>query len=369
VSNSSSSIGRRIVRTIFAVAIVAVGLSVPEPAAAEGEAIRVAVVSIPPFVNRSSVNTPDGFYIEIWERVAKELGRPTEYVWVEKFSELLPAIDAGKVDVAVAPLAPTATRELSYDFTSAVIRSGPALGVHSRLIEKKSLVRALLSKQIAGVLLGALVGLVIIAHVIWLIERTDADGEDRDQFRRNYPQGVWDGFWWAAVTIATVGYGDKSPRSVRGRLVGLFTIMCSLFMVSAFVSQVTAALTNRASVSRVNTLDDARRYTVGAVDGSTFKTYVESQGLKTIGFPSLVSMLDAAKAGDVDVVVTNPFALRTVAKRYDVQPVGDVLYEEFETFGLAQGSPLREQINRVLADLQSRGDVQASIDRWMKAAA
>jgi polar amino acid transport system substrate-binding protein len=325
--------------------------------------IRAAVVQLEPWVLQDGADAT-GFYAEIWETVAKRLGRDTEWVWVGSFADVLKALEDGRADVAVAPLAPTAERETRYDFTNAVVRSGPSIGVHSRLANKQSLFGALFSAQIGKVLLGGLILLLILAHVVWLVERNDA--QDGEQFRKRYPHGMWDGFWWAAVTIATVGYGDKAPKSLRGRLVGLIAILCSLFMVGAFVSQVTSTLTNRVTTYSVQSLSDLNGHSVGAVEGSTFKSYVATQGVTVSGARNQGDLFERAKAGDLDVIITNPFALDVVGKRYGVVRIGDVLYEEFETFGVAQGSPLREEINKVLADLLATGRIQQIIDRWVQ---
>jgi voltage-gated potassium channel len=49
---------------------------------------------------------------------------------------------------------------------------------------------------------------------------------------------IWDGIWWAVVTIGTVGYGDLFPVSVGGRIVGLLVIFFGVGMMSLFTATI-----------------------------------------------------------------------------------------------------------------------------------
>jgi voltage-gated potassium channel len=52
---------------------------------------------------------------------------------------------------------------------------------------------------------------------------------------------LWDGIWWAVTTVTTVGYGDLTPTSVQGRLIG----MVLMFVGIGFLSLLTAAVASR----------------------------------------------------------------------------------------------------------------------------
>ncbi len=51
---------------------------------------------------------------------------------------------------------------------------------------------------------------------------------------------VWDGMWWAWVTMATVGYGDVVPHSGAGRLFGALLILFGVVLLSMLTANLAA---------------------------------------------------------------------------------------------------------------------------------
>ncbi len=56
---------------------------------------------------------------------------------------------------------------------------------------------------------------------------------------------VWDAVWWSIVTMGTVGYGDKYPVSVGGRLVGILVILSGVGLMSLFTATIASLFVER----------------------------------------------------------------------------------------------------------------------------
>lgn len=51
---------------------------------------------------------------------------------------------------------------------------------------------------------------------------------------------IWDGMWWAWVTMATVGYGDVVPHNAPGRLFGSLLILFGVVLLSLLTANLAA---------------------------------------------------------------------------------------------------------------------------------
>ena len=48
--------------------------------------------------------------------------------------------------------------------------------------------------------------------------------------------GFWDAVWFSLITMTTVGYGDLSPVTPAGRVLGIVFALCSIGILTALIS-------------------------------------------------------------------------------------------------------------------------------------
>ncbi|XP_050409525.1 potassium voltage-gated channel protein Shaw-like [Patella vulgata] len=81
------------------------------------------------------------------------------------------------------------------------------------------------AKELMLLILVLAIGVLIFACLIYYAEQVD---ENIHNDFRNIPRG----FWWAVVTMTTLGYGDIYPRTVLGYIIGAVCALCGLLMLA-----------------------------------------------------------------------------------------------------------------------------------------
>ncbi len=80
---------------------------------------------------------------------------------------------------------------------------------------------------------------LIFSNLIWCVEKK----RNPKDFSPSYFRGLYDSFYFTAVTSLTIGFGDKAPGTGVGKGIVLFWILISFFFVFFFNSTLTTFIT------------------------------------------------------------------------------------------------------------------------------
>jgi len=345
-------------RSLLACLLAAVALG----AAEDENPLRLAVREAPPFASLDETGVWRGISVDLWREVAGIVGRKGSFVPVEEMDALLDGVAAGEYDVGVGAITATPNRERRMDFSHAIFSTG--LGAAVRVEEQGWLgsLGEFFSLKFLQVV-AALTGVLLLAGLlVWVFER-----RHNPQFPQRTVRGLGSGFWWSAVTMTTVGYGDKAPVTVGGRMVALVWMFTSIVIISGFTAAIASSLTVGSIRGGVTTLADLDRVAVGVVDGTTGAVEAERRRYQRRVYPDLDAAFAALADGRVDAVIHDQPLLR-----YRI--VGDGRYAVLQgtlgrqdyAFALPPRSPLREPVNRALLELIDRGRIGDLVSRYLE---
>lgn len=92
-----------------------------------------------------------------------------------------------------------------------------------------------------GKLTLLILGLLILATTgFWFFE-SGVEGSVHDAFGA---------FWWAVVTLTTVGYGDMVPGTAGGKIMGVVVMLCGIGLVSTLTGNLASMLVERKAKKR-----------------------------------------------------------------------------------------------------------------------
>ena len=343
-------------RLTFPVALICLLLCAVLPAQ---DTLRVGVTPMPPYTFSDADGHWNGMALDLWRQVAGEEMLIYRIVDYPKEDSLLAALERGDIDVVLAtPI--NGEDELKVDYLQAYHRSslGLALPPTNSLL---SVVTGLFTLQFFWIVVSLSVLLLIVGSAIYFLERNN----NGDQFggERTFWQGIGAGFWWAGVTMTTIGYGDKAPTSLPGRALAMLWMLVALAVTSSLTAAIISATDSSQVVEFPRELRDKQ---VGVVTDSPAGTFLTSRGQQFTTYDTPHQGLLGLEKGEIEVFVHDASALHHQSAKYpnlrahiqetDAQP-------EAYAFAVRERSPLYEPLSRAVIDITTTSawrDTEAS---------
>ncbi|XP_063315763.1 potassium voltage-gated channel subfamily G member 1 [Pelobates fuscus] len=104
------------------------------------------------------------------------------------------------------------------------------LARHSLGLQTLGLTARRCTREFGLLLLFLCVAIALFAPLLYLIENEMADSQEFTSIPACY--------WWAVITMTTVGYGDMVPRSIPGQVVALSSILSGILLMAFPVTSI-----------------------------------------------------------------------------------------------------------------------------------
>jgi ABC-type amino acid transport substrate-binding protein len=326
----------------------------------------VGVVVAPPAYIKTADNRWGGLSVELWQAVAQRIGVPFEFREFSSFETVLDAL--GKKEIDIIPAVSVQSRfESVMDFSQSYLKSGlsiavPAEGIHYQWFK---VIENLFSPHILKAIGLLFFMSLIFGIIVWCFEKQ----RNSEMFGDGTAKGIGHGIWWAMVTMTTVGYGDKAPKTFGGRIFALIWMIFSVVFVASFTATITTELTISELRGKVRGFNDLYNARVGCVPGTEAFDFLTKKGVALIPIESIEKGLLAVDSRMVDAFVQDETILRYLAK-HDfpgrVQLVGGIFDEYFVSIAVQQSSPLRKPINKALLKFMKTESWDEITNRYMQ---
>jgi polar amino acid transport system substrate-binding protein len=329
--------------------------------------IYVGLAIDPPFVIKDSDGSFYGLSIDLWQFLANELNILYEFREYEDIWSMLRDMNFGGLDISINPWPVSGARLNSFEVSQPFFISSLGVATSRETVSQiEVFVSNLFSLEFLRTILFLIVMIFLFGISMWLIESRT---ENRIEFRTGF-KGILDGIWWAAVTMATVGYGDKTPKTIFGRIVAIVWMFSAVVIISSFTATITTALTVNRLEANIESADDLRHLKrLGTVTHSSSEDYLINHNIRPhVTYDTPLKGLQALAENKIDAFVYDKPVMRylltenRMESKIRIMPI--TFNKQYRSFLMPKNSTLLQQINPELVDRISVASWQRTLAKY-----
>lgn len=330
---------------LFFLILISSKISAQEPLQDIDNKIVIGLTETPPFVVEENGEF-SGLSISSWELVNETLEMDYEFKKYPSLTALLQAIEREEVDFSINPVTVTDQRMERLDFSQPYFITYTGVAKKGDTKMWTYLANILSWNFISGILI--LVGVIFFfGFLVWLFERK----RNKEEFGGGI-KGVFQGFWWSAVTMTTVGYGDKSPKTFGGRFIGFIWMFMAIVMISSLTAGIAASLTAQNLSDEISSVQDLNRFEVITVTGSSAQELLEQYDIRSEEvFDEKEGIQQILEKESALFVYDQPILKYEIDRRElndELEVLPNPLKRDYYSYSFPQGSALLKEIDPVL---------------------
>ena len=320
-------------------------VSAQDSTATTKEKLIIGITPTAPFVIKDK-GQYSGLSIKSWQMVNDELEAEYDFREFDSLGDLLSAVEKGEVDLSINPITVTDQRMRKMDFSQPYFISHTGIAKRKESSLWKYITNILSWNFISAILI--LVGVIFIfGLLVWLFERRG----NNDEFEKGH-RGIFQGFWWSAVTMTTVGYGDKSPRTFGGRFIGFIWMFLAIIMISSLTAGIASSLTVQNMQSEISSVEDLDRFSTTTVSSSSAQELLDQYGIESEKVTDAAEGFQKIKKGETELFVYDQPILNYYIEENglgnDLVVLQKTLKKDYYSYSFPKGSTLVKKIDPVL---------------------
>ncbi len=325
------------------------------------DTVTIGVFDEAPFIVLDNTkNETFGLSMQMWDQVNHATQFYTKLKVYPSFKELRNGFENEEFDLSINPI------PISPNWMDYVDYSQPYFIAQTTLLTSDEnnwlrLFKTIFTWEYFSAISGLSVIMLITGFLMWIIERNGSSSHFHKKIK-----GVFDGFWWSAVTLTTVGYGDKVPKTAPGRVLGFAWMFISIVMASSLTAGITAILTQGSKIEEINTASDLIGKRVGVLARSPNESFLLKAGVSPTVFSSFEEGVNMLENDEIDYIIGDRLVLNRIKSTHQgykrLVLLQRPLKIDYYCFVFHKDSPLKRVIDPEIIKIIQSPAWQATMD-------